>query len=520
MEGFLKRHPELTVRVASLIKRGRARVSHNDVNEFFNRFEKVMEGVLPANIFNYDETAMQDNPGCQKALFQRGCKYPEQIQDHSKTSVSVMFCASATGNMVPPYVVYKAGNMYRSWMKGGIKGSRYTVTTSGWFDGFTFSDWFHSSFLPHVRRLPGKKVLIGDNLSSHITMEVIDSCRTNNIEFVCFPPNSTDKMQPLDVGYFRSLKGKWREQLRKYAKEDPSQRLLDKVRFPAMLKEVVEALDTEVLMENAFTRCGLVPLNRQKVLDRIPSARTSLEMARDLDSVLAKTLEVRRFGDGKKKQRGRGKKVPAGKSYTEESEEEKDSEEDSEEKEDSEEEKDSEEEDNVDVDELLGGGDEVETRRSKRKRWSVESEGEENVLEDQVEDQMEEEEEEEEEEVADLGCAVGGSYVIAMYEGQWFLAQVCFDQANVKKGYTKLSYLVLRGENCFVWGEKPDIMETLNIDIVVEKVVPELQNNRGHLGLNKKDLKSLKSLLVVVYLPSHHLLFFSFFFTFFLDGSK
>jgi hypothetical protein len=73
-----------------------------------------------------------------------------------------------------------------------------------------------------------------------------------------------------------------------------------------------------------------------------------------------------------------------------------------------------------------------------------------------------------------------------MYEGQWFLAQVCFDQANVKKGYTKLSYLLLRGTNCFVWGEKPDIMETLNIDIVMEKVVLELQNNRGHLGLNKK----------------------------------
>ena len=63
MEGFLKRHPELTVRVASLIKRGRARVSHDDVNEFFRRFEKLMEGILPDNIFNYDETAMQDNPG-------------------------------------------------------------------------------------------------------------------------------------------------------------------------------------------------------------------------------------------------------------------------------------------------------------------------------------------------------------------------------------------------------------------------------------------------------------------------
>ena len=222
-------------------------------------------------------------------------------------------------------------------MTGGIKGSRYAATKSGWFDGFTFSDWFHMSFLPHVRHLPGRKVLVGDNLSSHISLEVIDSCKKHNIEFACFPPNSTDKMQPLDVGYFRSLKGKWREQLRKYAKEDPSQRLLDKVRFPGMLKEVIEALDTKELMTKAFGKCGLVPLNRQKVLDRIPSARTSQEMARDLDSVLVQTLEVRRFGDGQKKQRGRGKKVPPGKSYTADSSEEGDSEE----------EKDSEEEDDV-----------------------------------------------------------------------------------------------------------------------------------------------------------------------------
>ena len=105
-------------------------------------------------------------------------------------------------------------------------------------------------------------------------------------------------MQPLVVGYFRLLKGKWTEQLMKYAKEDPSQRLLNKVRFPAILKAVIEALDTEELMEKAFTRCGLVPLNRQKVLDKIPSARTSQEMARDLNSVLAKALEIRQFGLG------------------------------------------------------------------------------------------------------------------------------------------------------------------------------------------------------------------------------
>ncbi len=41
-----------------------------------------------------------------------------------------------------------------------------------------------------------------DNLSSHVSLEVISLCRENNIEYVCLLPNSTDKMQPLDVGIF------------------------------------------------------------------------------------------------------------------------------------------------------------------------------------------------------------------------------------------------------------------------------------------------------------------------------
>jgi hypothetical protein len=31
-------------------------------------------------------------------------------------------------------------------------------------------------------------------LASHISMEPIELCKQHNIEFVCLPPNSTDKM--------------------------------------------------------------------------------------------------------------------------------------------------------------------------------------------------------------------------------------------------------------------------------------------------------------------------------------
>lgn len=108
-----------------------------------------------------------------------------------------MFCGSASGELLPPYVVYKGANVYDSWCTGGPKGTVYTSSPSGWFDMYIFAEWFKKVFLPHVRRLPGSKVLVGDNLASHISLEVIQICREEHIQFICLPPNSTDKMQPL-----------------------------------------------------------------------------------------------------------------------------------------------------------------------------------------------------------------------------------------------------------------------------------------------------------------------------------
>ena len=120
-----------------MIKRGRAEVSHDDVKKCFTNYEKTA-GIPAKNIFNYDETNLRDNPGAVKALFKRGVKYAEQVRDHSKTAISVMFCASAVGELVPPYVVYKGLNCYDSWCQRGPRGALYTSTKSGWFDMFTF----------------------------------------------------------------------------------------------------------------------------------------------------------------------------------------------------------------------------------------------------------------------------------------------------------------------------------------------------------------------------------------------
>jgi hypothetical protein len=79
-------------------------LSHQEVNNFFDRVEKELEGVPPENIWNYDETNLTDDPGAKIVIFKRGVKYAEQIRNHSKSAISMVFCGNAADNLVPPYI--------------------------------------------------------------------------------------------------------------------------------------------------------------------------------------------------------------------------------------------------------------------------------------------------------------------------------------------------------------------------------------------------------------------------------
>ena len=131
-------------------------------------------------------------------------------------------------------VVYKSENVYENWFKNGPAGSIYDATKSGWFDMRTFDLWFFKQFLPVASRMPGKKVLIGDNLESHFSAKVIEACKTNDIIFICPPPNSTP-CQPLDVAVFRPLKVEWKDILDTWRRESKSKANLPKTVFPGFI---------------------------------------------------------------------------------------------------------------------------------------------------------------------------------------------------------------------------------------------------------------------------------------------
>lgn len=126
-KNFLKRHAtELSSRTASNIHRKRAAITPAILDEFFHNAELEFKDIPPENIINYDETNLTDNPGSQKFIFKRGVKYPERIVNNCpKSAISLMYAGTASGHLLPVYVVYKSTQMWSSWKEGGPPLTRF-----------------------------------------------------------------------------------------------------------------------------------------------------------------------------------------------------------------------------------------------------------------------------------------------------------------------------------------------------------------------------------------------------------
>lgn len=321
---FLKRHKkELSQRMSQNIARSRAALDKDSVNEYFDNLSAELEGIPPENIWNYDESNLQDDPGSKKIIVKRGCKHPEIIKNATKVSVSIMMCGNAVGTLAPVYVTYKADGLYQCWMEGGPPGTRYNRSKSGWFDSCIFEDWFEFLLLPMLKKQNGTKVLIGDNLSSHLNSRVLALCRDYDIKFIALPPHSTHLLQPLDVAFFRPMKGEWRSILTKWKETDEGRRVttVPKTIFPRLLKDLMEALSERQLtnLKAGFKACGIHPLNRNEVVKKLCDSvfeSSGDHIERVSESFLAELRSKRDDIGPKKAVRRKKVNVPPGKGIT------------------------------------------------------------------------------------------------------------------------------------------------------------------------------------------------------------
>ena len=74
----------------------------------------------------------------------------------------------------------------------------------GWITAELYLTWF-KFFLKQIP--PARPVLlIQDGCSSHISIELIELAKENDVHLLCLPSHITHVLQPLDVGVFSSFK--------------------------------------------------------------------------------------------------------------------------------------------------------------------------------------------------------------------------------------------------------------------------------------------------------------------------
>ena len=137
----------------------------------------------------------------------------------NKIQTTVVMCASASGNVIPPMVIFKGEKLNHELTKDEVPGTLYGLSENGWIDHEPFFHWLNNHFVKHIP--PTQPVLLLlDGHSTHFTPEAIRKSKKQDIEVIALPPHTTPQAQPLDVSFFKSLKSHWSAVCHMYMSEN------------------------------------------------------------------------------------------------------------------------------------------------------------------------------------------------------------------------------------------------------------------------------------------------------------
>ena len=147
-----------------------------DKHEFESHPEAIDNNIM-------HETGVPLEPRPPKVLAIRGQKKVQCYTSGQKAQITVIGCSSATGQTLPPFIIYAAKQLNYLWTQDEVSGTRYGVCDKGWVDQGLFYLWLKNNFLPNaVSRHP---LLLLDGHSSHFEPQSIHFAKHNEIIIFC-----------------------------------------------------------------------------------------------------------------------------------------------------------------------------------------------------------------------------------------------------------------------------------------------------------------------------------------------
>lgn len=191
-----------------------------------------------------------------------------EVQPGRQEWLTVIECVSATGEKIPPYIIFKGKNLMTSWFpEHRPKGWMFACNTKGWTNNYHGMQWikhFESATQYKLQSPEEYRLLICDGHDSHISADFVAFCIQKNVDVILLPPHSSHLLQPLDVGIFSPLKRALSKQISRLVRTG-----ITRIQKVEWIECFIEARDRSITKDNVLSGwrgAGLFPENMHRIL--------------------------------------------------------------------------------------------------------------------------------------------------------------------------------------------------------------------------------------------------------------
>ena len=110
-------------------------------------------------------------------------------------------------------------------------------------------------------------LLVLDGHGSHITIDVIEYARANDIYLLCLPSHTSHILQPLDIGVFKPFKSFFSKACRQYMAKNPGRVITEEI-LASVVGSAIAQSHTPLNILGGFKKAGIFPFNPGEVSDR------------------------------------------------------------------------------------------------------------------------------------------------------------------------------------------------------------------------------------------------------------
>lgn len=268
-KGFKKRNPEC----AFLKPRGRVKnvqLTREEqiaaVESFFRAFDRLnLELKLTKiQVWNEDETGSTQR---EQPAYVAGHVTQKTIAARTSSNakhITMAVCICADGSVAPPLFVCKGNSLDSAALDRAPKDSLIISSPSGFITEDIFVEWLQhwADYARQKTNLP--LVLIVDNHTSHVGLRAAEVAEKNGVHLLALPSNTTDLLQPLDVGMFRTFKANVRQALHAHLLALKKPHLIDR-EFIELVGSSWTKTFTVKRIQECFRKVGLFPRDPTRI---------------------------------------------------------------------------------------------------------------------------------------------------------------------------------------------------------------------------------------------------------------